>query len=70
MGSSKRVNPTALAYIAGFLDGDGCIKARIEKRTYYTFGLGIRIVVSFSSPVTTDSHMGRDNVSSNYFEKL
>ena len=48
MGSSKRVNPTALAYIAGFLDGDGCIKARIEKRTYYTFGLGIRIVVSFS----------------------
>ena len=48
MGSSRRVNQTALAYIAGFLDGDGCIKARIDKQPNNKFGWRTRIIVSFT----------------------
>jgi hypothetical protein len=48
VGSSKRVNPTVLAYIAGFLDGDGCIKAKIDKQLNNIFGFRTRIIVSFS----------------------
>ena len=48
VGSSKRVNLTALAYIAGFLDGDGCIKARIDKQPNNRFGLRTRIAVTFT----------------------
>ena len=48
MGSSRRVNETVLAYIAGFLDGDGCIKARIEKAPNNKFGWRTSIRVSFT----------------------
>ena len=48
MGSSRRIKETALAYIAGFLDGDGCIKARIDKQPNNRFGWRTRIVVSFT----------------------
>ncbi len=48
VGSSRRVNPTTLAYIAGFLDGDGCIKARIDKQPNNKFGWRTRIAVSFT----------------------
>ena len=48
VGSSKRIRETALAYIAGFLDGDGCIKARIEKKPDNIFGFQTRILVSFT----------------------
>ena len=48
MGSSKRVNKTTLAYIAGFLDGDGCIKARIDKQPNNIFGWRTRIAVTFT----------------------
>ena len=48
VGSSKRINQTALAYIAGFLDGDGCIKARIDKQPNNKFGLRTRIAVTFT----------------------
>ncbi len=51
MGSSKRVNQTALAYIAGFLDGDGCIKARIDKQLNNKFGLRTRIAVTFTQHI-------------------
>ncbi len=51
VGSSKRVNETVLAYIAGFLDGDGCIKARIEKRETAKFGFYTRILVSFTQHI-------------------
>src|SRR3989338_2575243 len=46
--SSKRINQTALAYIAGFLDGDGCIKARIDKQSNNKFGFRTRIIVTFT----------------------
>ena len=48
VGSSRRVNETVLAYIAGFLDGDGCIKARIDKAPNNRFGWRTRIIVSFA----------------------
>ena len=48
VGSSKRINKTVLAYIAGFLDGDGCVKARIDKQPNNKFGLRTRIAVTFT----------------------
>ncbi len=51
MGSSRRINQTVLAYIAGFLDGDGCIKARIDKQPSNKFGWRTRIAVTFSQHI-------------------
>ena len=34
-------------YIAGFLDGDGCINAQIVKRSDYKLKFQIRVYVSF-----------------------
>ncbi len=51
VGSSRRINQTALAYIAGFLDGDGCIKARIDKQPNNRFGLRTRIAVTFTQHI-------------------
>src|SRR3990167_4186272 len=51
VGSSIRINPTTLAYIAGFLDGDGCIKVTIPKRDYAKFGYYFRIIVSFTQHI-------------------
>ena len=48
VGSSRRINQTVLAYIAGFLDGDGCIKARIDKQLNNKFGWRTRIAVTFT----------------------
>jgi hypothetical protein len=41
-----------LAYVAGFLDGDGAIMAEIEKRQDLREGIRIRIVVQFSQKTT------------------
>jgi len=35
------------AYIAGFLDGDGCINAQIIRRTDYRLGFQIRVSITF-----------------------
>ena len=35
------------AYIAGFLDGDGCINAQILRRTDYRLGFQIRVSITF-----------------------
>jgi len=48
VGSSKRINQTVLAYIAGFLDGDGCIKARLDKAPKNKFRWRTRIAVTFT----------------------
>ena len=48
VGSSRRINATVLAYIAGFLDGDGCIKSKVEHRECARFGSYIKVVVTFS----------------------
>jgi len=36
-----------LAYIAGFLDGDGCIMAQLVKRPGYIYGFQIRVSTVF-----------------------
>ncbi len=36
-----------LAYIAGFLDGDGCIMAQLVKRSGYIYGYQIRVSIVF-----------------------
>lgn len=36
-----------VAYIAGFLDGDGCINAQIVKRDDYVLGFQVRVSVTF-----------------------
>jgi hypothetical protein len=41
-----------LAYIAGFLDGDGAIMAEVEKRKDLREGFRVRIVVQFSQKTT------------------
>jgi len=38
---------TLLAYIAGFLDGDGCIMAQLVKRSGYIHGYQIRVSIVF-----------------------
>ncbi|RLC37552.1 hypothetical protein DRH29_01650 [candidate division Kazan bacterium] len=38
---------TLLAYIAGFLDGDGCIMAQLVKRKGYIHGYQIRVSIVF-----------------------
>ena len=53
VGSSRRVNATVLAYIAGFLDGDGCIKGRIERSERAKFGSYIKINVSFTQHINS-----------------
>ena len=35
------------AYIAGFLDGDGCIMAQLVRRNDYNFGYQIRVSIVF-----------------------
>ena len=37
-----------LAYIAGFLDGDGCIACNYEKHKTCTLGYRVRIRISFT----------------------
>ena len=48
----KRINKTELAYLAGFVDGDGCINAQIVKRPDYKFKFQIRFTVSFFQKTT------------------
>lgn len=43
----KIAEETTKAYLAGFLDGDGCINAQIIKRTGYRLGFQIRVSITF-----------------------
>lgn len=47
MGSS-RITPTKAAYIAGFLDGDGSISAKISPTETGRFGYRVKLLVSFT----------------------
>ena len=81
VGSSIRVNPTTLTYIAGFLDGDGCIKVTISKRDYRVCGARktrtlissrlnrgrlIRLLYAILSPIESVP-VGREMVGKNNF---
>jgi hypothetical protein len=44
---SLYLSKVTAAYIAGFLDGDGCINAQIVKRSDYRLKFQIRVTVTF-----------------------
>ena len=47
----ENVKEINLSYIAGFLEGDGCILSQIIKRKDYKFGFELRLSVSFYQKV-------------------
>lgn len=47
-GKTPRITPTKAAYIAGFLDGDGSISAKISPAKNGRFGYRVRIMVGFT----------------------
>lgn len=47
MNNLKKLTPEQLAYIAGFLDGDGCINAQLIKREDYKLKYQIRVSITF-----------------------
>lgn len=47
MTTFKHLSNDQLSYIAGFLDGDGCINAQIVRRPDYRLGFQIRVSVTF-----------------------
>jgi len=44
----KKFSEVERAYIAGFLDGDGCIMATIEKHSEKKFGFRVRVTLKIS----------------------
>ena len=48
----KKLNNTDLAYIAGFLDGDGSIFAQIIEGKDYIYGFRIRLSIIFFQKTT------------------
>ncbi len=45
------------AYIAGFLDGDGCLMAQLVKRKGYRYGFQIRLSIVFYQHVQNVKHL-------------
>jgi hypothetical protein len=43
----KHVSDNEFSYIAGFLDGDGCINAQIVRRKNYKLLFQIRVSITF-----------------------
>ena len=43
----NQLTSTDLAYIAGFVDGNGCINAQIVRRRDYVLGFQIRVSITF-----------------------
>jgi len=48
----KQLTPLDLAYIAGFVDGDGCINAQIVRRRDYVLGFQIRVSITLFQKTT------------------
>nr|YP_009367796.1 putative LAGLIDADG homing endonuclease [Neodangemannia microcystis]YP_009367833.1 putative LAGLIDADG homing endonuclease [Neodangemannia microcystis]ARK14806.1 putative LAGLIDADG homing endonuclease [Neodangemannia microcystis]ARK14810.1 putative LAGLIDADG homing endonuclease [Neodangemannia microcystis] len=47
MNKLKKLTKEDFSYLAGFLDGDGCINAQIVKRDDYALGFQIRVSITF-----------------------
>nr|YP_636258.1 putative site-specific DNA endonuclease [Tupiella akineta]YP_636278.1 putative site-specific DNA endonuclease [Tupiella akineta]AAV80680.1 putative site-specific DNA endonuclease [Tupiella akineta]AAV80700.1 putative site-specific DNA endonuclease [Tupiella akineta] len=47
MSKLKKIIPEELSYLAGFLDGDGCINAQIVRRSDYKLKFQIRVSITF-----------------------
>ena len=48
MGKVASLSVVELAYIAGFLDGDGTVMSLVERHSEKRFGIRIRVVVEFT----------------------
>lgn len=48
----KQLTPLDLAYIAGFVDGDGCINGQIVRRRDYVLGFQIRVSITLFQKTT------------------
>lgn len=46
-----------LVYIAGFLDGDGCIMAQLVRRKGYVYGYQIRLSIVFYQKLQNINHL-------------
>ncbi len=55
----KRIAETTKAYIAGFLDGDGCIMYQLIRRKDYRYGFEIRASVVFYQKSQNEKHLRR-----------
>ena len=51
------LSETDKAYIAGFLDGDGCIMFQLVRRKDYIFGYQVRASIVFYQKTTHRSHL-------------
>lgn len=47
MNKLKKLTVEESAYIAGFLDGDGCVNAQLVRRKDYILGFQIRVSITF-----------------------
>ena len=52
-----KILATTKAYIAGFLDGDGCIMFQLVRRKDYIYGFQIRASVVFYQKATHRNHL-------------
>jgi intein/homing endonuclease len=48
----RRLNNEEKAYLAGFLDGDGCILTQLVKSSEYKYGYTVRVSVVFYQKIT------------------
>ena len=46
-GRRVKMDPTILAYVAGFLDGDGSVFFQLVRRSDYLFGFQVRCSIAF-----------------------
>ncbi|MDA2922391.1 LAGLIDADG family homing endonuclease [Patescibacteria group bacterium AH-259-L07] len=51
------ISPTTKSYIAGFLDGDGCIMFQLIRRKDYVYGYQIRASIVFYQKTTYRYHL-------------
>ena len=66
-----RVDPTILAYIAGFLDGDGSIFFQLVRRKDYGLGFQIRTSIAFYQKTENERTLLwlKDQFSSGYIRR-
>ena len=53
----KVIPETTKSYIAGFLDGDGCIMYQLIRRKDYVYGFQIRASIVFYQKTTNRAHL-------------
>lgn len=52
-----KLNLLLWSYVAGFLDGDGCITVQIVRRADYVLGFQLRFTIQFTQKLSRQSHL-------------